>query len=70
MVGMMMGIENMCQLPLTTIEFGDDGIGIGRIDGSGETCHGIMQQEAVVITEAGKLCDLKLVHGMLRPKNA
>ena len=50
------------ELPAGFGECGQDGIGIGGIDRKGLAAVGVVDQDAVIVAQAGELVELQIAH--------
>ena len=61
-VAMMMGGENMGELPALGLELAFDGGGIGRIDRGGGTAAAVVDQNAVIVVPADEMMHIEMRH--------
>ena len=62
-VAVMMGGEDVAELPAALLEGGGNGAGMGDIDRRGKPGVGIVHQNAEVVFKTGKLEDFEVGHG-------
>ena len=62
-VGVVVGVEDVREAPALALEFAVDGVWIGRVDRCGQAGQALVDQEPVVVRQAGELVDLEQRHG-------
>ena len=63
MIAMVMGVEDMGELPATSFELALDRGGIGGVDRGGGATFVIMNQETVIVGPADELMHFEMGHG-------
>ncbi len=58
-VGVPVGVQDQVQAPSQRLQFGQDRLGVGRVDAAGLAARLVADQETVVILQAGELVDLQ-----------
>ena len=64
MIVMVMRVPNLRQLPAAPVQHGQNGCRLGRINAGRFAACCVMHEIAVIIAEAGKLCDFDCRHGV------